>query len=218
MNPNPVKPRNAASLVLTRHINGALHVLMGRRPARAVFPEAFVFPGGRFDLADARITPSAPLPEKTLQDLCSKGGCTPTLAQGLATTAIRETFEETGLFLASTGHPGASEGTWADFVRNGVAPAHNHLSFLGRAITPVSAPVRFHARFFLADGEHLTGTLTGNGELLSLDWYPLAAAKEFPAVDVTKFVLAELDAMRAGATREAPFFRYRRNKPVKQST
>ena len=216
MNSRPVTPRHAASLVLTRSIHGALHVLMGRRPARAVFPEAYVFPGGRFDKADAQITPSAPLSEKTLQDLCAKGGCTPALAQGLATTAIRETFEETGLFLASTGHPGADDGTWADFARKGIAPAHNQLSFLGRAITPVSAPVRFHARFFLADGEQLTGTLTGNGELLALDWYPLTTAKEFQAVDVTKFVLAELDAIQTGTTRDAPFFRYRRNKPVKQ--
>jgi len=217
MTSRPVKPRHAASLVLTRRRNDDLLVLMGKRPARAVFPEVWVFPGGRLDLGDSKIAPSAPLSEKTLSDLCERGGCTSAMAQGLATTAIRETYEETGLFLAAEGHPGTEEGSWAEFARQGLAPAHNHLRFLGRAITPASAPVRFHARFFLADGELLTGSLKSNGELLELDWYPLQVAREFQAVDVTKFVLAELAAMQSGEDRSAPFFRYRRNKPVRQS-
>lgn len=218
MKPRPVKPRHAASLILTKRVNDDVLVLMGRRPARAVFPEAYVFPGGRFDLGDSRIVPGSPLSEKTLQDLCERGGCTPALARGLATTAVRETFEETGLLLAAQGHPGNAVGTWAEFASLGLAPALNELRFLGRAITPASAPVRFHARFFLADGERLTGTLKGNGELLALDWYPLHVAREFPAIDVTKFVLTELASMHAGHQREAPFFRYRRNKPVRQTS
>jgi 8-oxo-dGTP pyrophosphatase MutT (NUDIX family) len=214
MENKPVRPRHAASLVLTRQLAGEPHVLMGRRPARAVFPEAWVFPGGRLDPGDRRIAPSAPLSAATMTDLCNRGGCTPAMAQGLATTAIRETFEETGLLLAGSGNPGSENGTWAAFARAGLAPAHDRLRFLGRAITPTSAPVRFHARFFLADGDDLTGALRSNGELLDLDWYPLARAREFHAVDVTRFVLAELAEMQAGATRTAPFFRYRRNKPV----
>lgn len=218
MTDKAVKPRHAASLVLTRTLRGELHVLMGRRPPRAVFPEAYVFPGGRLDLSDGVINPSAPLTQKTLEDMCKRGGCTPLLAQGLATTAIRETYEETGLMLAAEGHPGNEEGTWAEFARQRRAPSHDQLRFLGRAITPASAPVRFHARFFLAEGDLLTGTMKSNGELLDLDWYPLHVAREFPAVDVTKFVLAELDAMQSGEERKAPFFRYRRNKPVGQSS
>lgn len=218
MAPRSVRPRHAASLVLTRRNNDGLLVLMGKRPARAVFPEVWVFPGGRLDVADSKIVPSAPLSGKTLADLCERGGCTAAMAHGLATTAIRETYEETGLFLAAEGHPGSEDGTWADFARQGLAPAHNHLRFLGRAITPASAPVRFHARFFMADGALLTGTLKSNGELLELGWYPLPVAREFPAIDVTKFVLAELAAMQIGEARTAPFFRYRRNKPVRQNT
>lgn len=217
MTNRPVKPRHAASLVLTRHAGDGLRVLMGKRPARAVFPEAWVFPGGRLDTGDARITPATPLSGKTMADLCERGGCSASMAHGLATTAIRETYEETGLFLAAEGHPGTEEGPWADFARQGLAPAHGHLRFLGRAITPASAPVRFHARFFHANGDLLTGTLKSNGELLELDWYPLPVAREFPAIDVTKFVLAELAAMQSGEEREAPFFRYRRNRPVRQA-
>jgi 8-oxo-dGTP pyrophosphatase MutT (NUDIX family) len=211
---NPVRPRHAASLVLTRHIGGTLHVLMGRRPSRAVFAQAWVFPGGRLDKGDSRIAPSAPLNQSTLDDLCNRGGCTPAMAQGLATTAIRETYEETGLLLADSGNPGRNSGTWSDFARAGLAPAHDRLRFLGRAITPTSAPVRFHARFFHANGEDLAGSLRENGELLSLDWYSLATARDFEVIDVTRFVLAELAAADQGAQRPAPFFRYRRNKPV----
>jgi len=214
MDQKPVRPRHAASLVLTRHVGSVLHVLMGQRPARAVFGAAWVFPGGRLDKGDSRIAPSAPLSPATLQDLCSRGGCSPSMAQGLATTAIRETYEETGLLLAGSGDPGSKAGTWSDFTREGLAPAHDRLRFLGRAITPTSAPVRFHARFFHASGEDLSGSLRENGELLALDWYPLTTARDFPVIDVTRFVLAELAATDAGAQRPTPFFRYRRNKPV----
>jgi 8-oxo-dGTP pyrophosphatase MutT (NUDIX family) len=215
MSDRPVKPRNAASLVLTRERGGVTRILMGRRPAKAAaFPEAYVFPGGRVDKADAAVTPAAPLDAQTLDDLCARGGCTPALARALATTAIRETFEETGLMIAAPGDVGARHGAWSMFAAQGLAPAHDRLRFLGRAITPTSAPRRFHARFFLTDGKEALGELRGNGELDALDWYPLADALDLPTIDVTQFILKELAAAERGVTREAPFFRYRRNRPL----
>jgi 8-oxo-dGTP pyrophosphatase MutT (NUDIX family) len=214
MSARPVKPRNAASLVLVRRHKGAPHILMGRRSKKSVFPEFYVFPGGRVDKSDAVVTPSAHLSEQALNELCERGGCTPDLARALATAAIRETFEETGLLIANSGNVGLSEGTWAEFAARGVAPAHDRLRFIGRAITPATAPVRFHARFFVADGDQAEGDLQGNGELEALDWYPLDKALTLPAVDVTQFILRELHAAERGEIREAPFFRYRRNKPL----
>ena len=214
MSVRPVKPRHAASLVLVRRRKGVTQILMGRRSAKAVFPEAYVFPGGRLDRSDGFIAPSAHLSEQALAELCERGGCTPALARGLATAAIRETFEETGLLIAGRGDVGLSEGTWAEFAAMGLAPAHDRLRFLGRAITPASAPVRFHARFFAADGDAVEGDLKSNGELTALDWYPLDHAQTLPAIDVTKFILSELAATEGGAVRETPFFRYRRNKPL----
>ena len=213
----PVRPRHAASLVLVRRSNGVTHILMGRRPAKAVFPEAYVFPGGRVDKSDADIAPSAPMAPEALQQLRIRGGCTPALARALATTAIRETFEETGLLLAAPGDTGRRDGVWQHFAMLGLAPAHDRLRFLGRAITPTAAPVRFHARFFLAEGDDIGGKLRGNGELSALDWYPLEEAQRLPAIDVTHFILKELAAAERGETRDAPFFRYRRNKPVAKS-
>jgi len=187
-------------------------VLMGRRPPKAVFPEAYVFPGGRLDPSDAAVAPSTPLAANVLEELRAHGACTPQLARALANAAIRETFEETGLLLASPGDAGADHGPWATFKAQGIAPAHDRLRFLGRAITPASAPVRFHARFFVADGEHVEGTIVGNGELSNICWYALDEARQLPAIDVTQFVLAEIAAHERGQTRTAPFFRYRRNR------
>jgi len=208
----PVRPRHAASLVLVRRSARGPEILMGRRPPKAVFPEAYVFPGGRLDPSDASIAPSTHLAPTVLEELRTHGACTPQLARALANAAIRETYEETGLLLAAAGDPGASHGPWAAFKAQGVAPAHDRLRFLGRAITPASAPVRFHARFFVADGEHLEGTIVGNGELSNISWYPLDEARQLPAIDVTQFVLAEIAAHERGHTRAAPFFRYRRNR------
>lgn len=214
MSARPVKPRHAASLVLTRRRGGVTQILMGRRPAKAVFPEAYVFPGGRVDKADATVAPASPMSEAALAELCARGGCTPALARALATTAIRETFEETGLLVAAAGDTGRRDGAWEHFASLGLAPAHDRLRFLGRAITPASAPVRFHARFFLADGDAVEGEIRGNGELSRIDWYPLDHALTLPAIDVTKFILNELAAAQSGVMREAPFFRYRRNRPL----
>jgi 8-oxo-dGTP pyrophosphatase MutT (NUDIX family) len=200
--------------VLLRRSSTGVEVLMGKRPARAVFPEAFVFPGGRLDPSDARVAPSTALANEVLDELRAHGGCTPALARALATAAIRETFEETGLLLAGPGDPGVPNGAWAAFKEKGVAPAHHRLRFLGRAITPAAAPVRFHARFFVADGEHVEGAIVGNGELSALGWYRLDEARRLPAIDVTQFVLSEIAANERGQVRVAPFFRYRRNRPL----
>jgi 8-oxo-dGTP pyrophosphatase MutT (NUDIX family) len=213
----PVRPRHAASLVLVRRSAAGTEVLMGRRPAKAVFPEAYVFPGGRVDPSDSGVAPSGPLAPSVLEELRTHGGCTPELARALATAAIRETFEETGLLLAAPGDPGIPHGSWAAFKAQGIAPAHDRLRFLGRAITPTSAPVRFHARFFVADGDTVRGTVVGNGELSNLRWYRLDDARQLPSIDVTQFVLAEIAANERGEVRTAPFFRYRRNRPLAKS-
>jgi 8-oxo-dGTP pyrophosphatase MutT (NUDIX family) len=214
----PVRPRHAASLVLVRRANGHAEILMGRRPKKAAFiPDAFVFPGGRLDPSDALVRPSAPLAVHVVEDLCMRGGCSPKLARTLATTAIRETFEETGIALVARGDPGRSDGVWAEFKAHGWAPAHERLRFLGRAITPTSSPIRFHARFFTAHAEPVHGILKSNGELSDLDWYPLADAQRLPVIDVTQFVLAEIAAEEQGRARTAPFFRYRRNRPLAKS-
>lgn len=205
----PVRPAHAASLVLIRGQGEGREVLMGRRPPKSAFiPDAFVFPGGRLDTTDARVEPSTPLCDGTLTSLLSHGGCSATLARALATTAIRETYEETGLVLGTPCARGFGDAR--------IAPHHGALAFLGRAITPAVSPIRFHARFFQADASHASGRLGGSGELLDLAWYPLAEAANLPAIDVTKFILSLIERQGTSAAPLPPFFRYRRNKPLSQ--
>ena len=52
----PMRPRDAATLILLDRQGGDFQVLMGRRHARHAFmPGKFVFPGGRTDPADSRV-------------------------------------------------------------------------------------------------------------------------------------------------------------------
>jgi hypothetical protein len=95
-------------------------------------------------------------------------------------------------------------------------PALHHLSYVARAITPPMSPIRFHARFFLADAANAKGALGGSGELLDLHWLPISAAFALPIADVTEFVLEEIfRLLRASSIRRGiPLFSYRNNRPT----
>lgn len=152
----PVRPVDAASLVLLRREGGSVSVLMGQRSARHRFmPRALVFPGGRLDAEDHGAGAAAP-----------EGG----LAAAFATAALRETEEETGL----SARPGV------------------RLAYLCRLVTPGFLPIRFDARFLVADAEGFSGTLGGSGELEFLRFIPLAEAAGLDLSQPTQVVLDEL--------------------------
>jgi 8-oxo-dGTP pyrophosphatase MutT (NUDIX family) len=203
-----VRPRDAASLVLVDDAGAEPRVLMGRRHSRMKFiPDAFVFPGGKLDPDDMKAQPATPL---AASDFGSK-------AQGLAMAAVRETFEETGLLLAAPGNVGNEAGAaWSHFRSEGLAPRLDALNCLARAITPASSPIRFHARFFVASADALRGTLAGSGELEDLGWYPISQALQMAIIDVTEFVLREVQARHAGGKSRTriPLFCYRNNMAV----
>ena len=73
---------------------------------------------------------------------------------------------------------------------NGLAPALHRLSYVGRAITPVPSPIRFHARFFVADAQYTTGVLGGDSELEDLHWCTVAELTHLPTIEVQSFMLA----------------------------
>ena len=149
------KPRDAATLVLARGRGRDAEVLLGRREPRDRFmPDVYVFPGGRVDPSDAT-QPAASELRPSVAARLARSTASPGRARALAVAAVRETFEETGLVL---GHRDGG----------GIRPALAALDFVARAITPADNPIRYHARFFLADGEALEGELRSNGELLDL--------------------------------------------------
>jgi 8-oxo-dGTP pyrophosphatase MutT (NUDIX family) len=185
-----VRPRDAASLILLRLEGGAHQVLVGRRPPKARFlPGRYVFPGGAVEPGDSRARPASDLSTETVGLMAVAGR--ETRARSLAMAAVRETFEETGLLLTEPGDVGpVRSAAWATMRGHGVAPALHRLTYVGRAITPVQSPIRFHARFFAADARYATGALGGDSELQDLHWCPVNELVRLPAIEVQSFMLA----------------------------
>ncbi len=178
-------------------------------------PGIYVFPGGRVGPEDRRPSGFAePLPDQP-------PGLDRATRQRLAVfarAALRETFEETGLLLGAvegTSAPpplrGAGAAVWRAFMAVGLAPHFAGMRLVARAITPTDSPVRFHNRFFLAEGASATGEIGGDGELQDIHWAPLENLPELPMADITRLVLEEALAHRAGTggpDRPAPLFRW----------
>jgi 8-oxo-dGTP pyrophosphatase MutT (NUDIX family) len=207
---DPPIPRDAATLILYRVTADGPRILMGCRSAGHDFmPNKYVFPGGRVDDDDAGIPASSDLPDDCHQAL-SIGAQRPPRAFPL--TAIRETFEETGLVVGAraTGHADVPA-AWRDYFAQGAAPNLRPFSFLGRAVTPPMRHKRFDARFFMADaGEALIDDrppIDGR-ELADLRWFTLPEVAELDLPNVTRFVISEVEArlIRREATR--PFYLY----------
>jgi 8-oxo-dGTP pyrophosphatase MutT (NUDIX family) len=219
-----VRPRDAATLILLDHSGAAPRVLMGRRhPGHKFMPGKFVFPGGRVEASDRRMTIAGPLDAIVEEKLCAHTRRpSPAFARALALAAIRETFEETGLALGVTDHgapAGAPAGAWARFAATGVFPALDGLDFLARAITPPGRPRRFDARFFVCDAALIAhrapGIVHAEAELVELIWTPLDEAERLDLPLITRVVLAELAAAgRAGMSRfrARPFYHHERKR------
>lgn len=218
-----VRPRDAATLVLVRRDeNGKAHVLMGQRHGGHRFmPNKFVFPGGRVDVGDSRITPSHELRPEVMEKLCK--GCSLAKARALALAAIRETFEETGLLVGDIGTPTRStrSGPWMRFMSNGVVPRLDILDYVARAITPPYRDRRFDARFFMCDAAYIQGdvhdTTGASGELLQIHWVPLDEAKKLDLPSITHVVIEEVDRRLhepGGSERPVPFYLTRHSKRV----
>ena len=190
------RPRDAATLVLYRRDGGGLRVLMGQRGSGHKFmPDRYVFPGGRIDRADYHVAPAAPLQPRVEAILARSAG--PAKARALALAAVRETFEETGLIVGRRlgRAPGRVPEAWREFFAAGFGPALDRLEYFTRAVTPPYRPIRFNARFFMAEADELDGELKGSGELLHLDWLPVAQARELPLPNITKYVLENLEQL-----------------------
>lgn len=209
----PVKPRDAATLIIWRNGSHGVEVLMGRRSRRAAFvPDFYVFPGGRLDPLDYEVRPATALNSALVAGMGVRGN--KKMAEALAVTAVRETFEETGLLLAESGDVGiASHPDWAYWKARGLAPGLQHLGYFGRAITSPVSPIRFNARFFIVRADLLQGDLGGSGELTELDFYAADDILENKLiVDVTEFMLKSLIRFAANPADfdpGAPLFAYR---------
>jgi 8-oxo-dGTP pyrophosphatase MutT (NUDIX family) len=226
----PVKPAATVMLVDDRP---DLHVLMVRRNSGVVFaPAMWVFPGGRVDPQDhaedfdAMFTGLSDTEASRRLDV-PRGG----LAWWLA--ACRETLEEAGLILAADSAEDLDVAEWRDTVRQDesifadmllsarVLLDATALEEVARFITPVGAPRRFDARFFVAESPPGQEPHHDDGEIVDWEWVrPHDAlerwrAGDFAMMTPTVRMIACLerfrsarDVMRA-ARRRAPYQRVR---------
>lgn len=183
--------RPAATIVLWRPFVSEFQVLMGQRGHGAAFmPSKYVFPGGGVDAEDAATN----LPGLSADCARRLTLHCPADAPGpgtIATAALRELTEETGLSLPD--------------------PAPGALRFIFRAITPPGRSRRFDARFFLTAATGVTGDSAhfsdASTELSHLHWIGLAQARALDLPFITEVVLAEVAALLAGQTQPGvPFF------------
>ena len=189
-----IKPKPAATLVITKVKNKKVHVLMGKRPNKARFaPGMWVFPGGKLDKSDLTISKNYITNSKIIKNLSSLKA-KPPLGKGLIHTAIRETEEETNLKLKSNN------------IKN--------MWVLGRAITPLTRPMRFDTKFFVAPSDCFIGKVKGNGELAKLEYVEINKALNLPMFDVTEFILQEINKRinKGNEVNSNPvFWRYRKH-------
>ncbi|TPM96379.1 NUDIX domain-containing protein [Mesorhizobium sp. B2-1-3A] len=217
----PLRPRDAATLILLDRKGDEVLVLMGRRHAgHAFMPGKFVFPGGRTDPADSRIAIATALHrDEETKLLAGPGRTSAARARAVALSAIRETYEEAGLLIGQKAAFATDKRDWQGFVEHGVRPSLETLRFIARAITPPNRIRRFDTRFFSAWRNDVAAELPGGGptnELEELVWLPLAKAREADIPDITRMILDELEKrlahdplLRPGGP--VPFYRLVRN-------
>ena len=190
-----VRPRDAASLLIYRVQERGVQVLMGkRRPGARFLPDVYVFPGGALDAADADAladaSPSPAISSVIAQAMAARNAVH---ARALLRAALRESHEESGWRWPHAALP--------DLNTAG-------LRYLGRAITPAQSPRRFHARFFAVAQDQMQQDPHADGELLDLRWVDAHNPERLPIIDVTEFMLDELQRELTGARAGFPRLSY----------
>ena len=198
---------------------------MGRRAKTHRFLlNVYVFPGGRVDPADATTTPLAPLNPDIEKMLSHPAG----MAHAVATAAVRETHEETGLVIGKkVSEPFQTKNKeWQAYYNEHVAPDLSHMEFVARAITPPYRTRRFDTRFFLMDAGHIQGDLhdtdRASGELLELHWLEIPDAHDLDLPNITRMILGEIEERltlpkAAQDARAIPFVHFKGAAPIRDT-
>jgi 8-oxo-dGTP pyrophosphatase MutT (NUDIX family) len=153
-------------MVLVR--DDPFEVLMVRRHAKAVFASALVFPGGVVDDDDWG--------EEWIP-LLGSGATLPREDRAIRIAGIRETFEETGLLLATAPdgsaitQPQRTDAPFLEVVRaSGGLLLLDDVHPFGHWITPEVAPRRFDTHFLLARAPRGQQPVPDGEETVALEW------------------------------------------------
>ncbi len=169
-------PRASAAVVPWRRAAERVEVFWLKRSSELRFMGGwYAFPGGGLDRADRRLglagepagaagaPPASAMPPAVLAGVDELG---PVLPEGLTACAVRELFEETGVWPGAERWPAgrrrwlsaarrrllAGELGFAELVAEApAAPDPSRLVYAGRWLTPPLGPLRFDNRFFLLE-------------------------------------------------------------------
>ncbi len=206
--PPSVRPRDAATLIVLRRDGPKPRVLMGRRHGGHDFmPGKWVFPGGRLDRCDYGAPHVGDLKPETERRL--RVGLNASKAKALALTAIRETFEETGLILGKPAKDRPRAGPWGAFTHRGYSADISCLDMVARAVTPPQLPKRFDARFLLAPAEALVSLdrEPDCGELDEIAWVEMEEALALELPGITRLVVRDVAERLLNPQKPAFFIR-----------
>ena len=185
-----VIPRAAATTLVVRDGPTGLEVLMVRRSMQASFmPGAYVFPGGAVDPADGS-EQSERQCDESVASLRRRVGIVTQVddaALGYAVAALRECFEECGLWLGASAEAALR---WADLraqlnagepmavlaQRHCLPLATSTLQPWSHWVTPFGIPKRFDTLFFVAPAPPGQTPEVDAGETTALEWVQPAAA------------------------------------------
>ncbi len=217
----PAVPRDAATVVLLREGDRGPEAYLLRRVTGMAFAAGMtVFPGGSVDAADAVLDPpwGGPPPAAWAERFGTEEG----LARALVCAAVRETFEEAGVLLASpAGDGGTGDGSTVDtgepgweservalegrsqslselLLRRGLVLRADFLQAWSHWITPESEPRRFDTRFFVAALPERQSPRDVGGEADRVHWMRPADAVsahrrgELPMLPPTAMTLADM--------------------------
>lgn len=220
--PTTVTPRLAATTLIVRDGDAGLEVLMVRRSLQASFmPGAYVFPGGAVDAADGNAEHLAACDEPAERLARRIGAVTEVGDQALAyaVAALRECFEECGLWLGAPDHHAPTAGwaplrarlhageTLATLADEAGGPlATSCLQPWSHWVTPVGLPKRFDTLFFVARAPAGQVPEVDAGETTTLAWvHPPAALAalargEFPMEFATISTVESLRPFNSVAT------------------
>lgn len=188
------KPKIASTIVLFTGPKDNPRILMGQRASRHDFmPSVFVFPGGRVDRSDSYMPFAGDLSPRT--ETILEAAYSPRRARAVVLTALRETFEETGLMLGrrERANRNPKDPSWQAFVDQGLLPDLTDIEVFGRAITPPHRHKRFDTWFFVKQlTEDMMDIPSDSRELLNVDWFTFDQIKALKMHRATLMMLEVL--------------------------
>jgi 8-oxo-dGTP pyrophosphatase MutT (NUDIX family) len=217
-----VAPRPAATTLIVRDGVPGLEVLMVRRSLQASFmPGAYVFPGGAVDAADGSAAHEI-LGDETASQIAARVGAVTRVgdqALAYAVAALRECFEECGLWLGAPDHAAPTGTDWTALRARlhagealatiahaaGMPLATAALQPWSHWVTPVGLHKRFDTLFFIARAPAGQVPTVDAGETTTLAWvHPPAALDahargEFPMEFATVSTVRSLQPFANGS-------------------